>query len=353
MKHLVIDKTEIAGNLQIVREAAGKAEIYADLSGDAYGLGLLETAKLLRDSGVRSFAVSDPKDAHALRQAGFMEERIMMLRSTADSDELEELIDLNVICTAGSYDAAVAINGLAEARHTVCEVQVKIDVGLGRYGFTPQELDKVASIYRYMSNLAVVGVFSTFSDSTKKKQTLAEYDTFLNVLDRLVAQGYETGTRHICDSVALFRYGMDPLDAVRVGPALSGRVQDKNAPGIRKVGYIEAAIEEVGWYPRGHQIGRRVTLRQAARLAVLSVGYYHGFGVDRQDLESGILDLLRRRRSQKFVKIGGKRARVLGTIGMMHTIVDVTDVPCAVGDPAILDVDPVCVKGLPRVYKHV
>ena len=35
---------------------------------------------------------------------------------------------------------------------------------------------------------------------------------------------------------------------------------------------------------------------------------------------------------------------------MQHTIVDVTDIECSVGDACYLDVDPVNVKGLQRTY---
>ena len=96
MKNLVIDKAAIKANLDAVKARARGVQIWADLTGDAFGLGLVATAKLLRQEGIRSFAVSDPRDARALRDAGFTEETLMMLRSTADEKELRELIDLNV-----------------------------------------------------------------------------------------------------------------------------------------------------------------------------------------------------------------------------------------------------------------
>ena len=65
----------------------------------------------------------------------------------------------------------------------------------------------------------------------------------------------------------------------------------------------------------------------------------------------GLLGLWRARRTAQYVKVNGQRAKVVGSIGMMHTIVDVTKIECRVGDSAIMDVDPVNVKGLPRVYK--
>ena len=155
MKNLVIDQRMIKNNIRAIKERADGAAIIADLSGNACGMGLLETAKLLKEDGVHSFAVSDPRDAALLRSNGFTDDKIMMLRSTADPDELSELIDLHVICTAGSYDSAVAMNGIAEARKTVAEIQIEVDTGLGRYGFAPTELDRIAAIYKYMSSLSV------------------------------------------------------------------------------------------------------------------------------------------------------------------------------------------------------
>ncbi len=352
MKHLVIDRRAVKSNLKAVKERADGAAIYADLSANACGMGILEIARLLRDDGVHTYAVSDPKDALELRNNGFTEERIMMLRSTADPKELEELIDLKVICTVGSYDAAVALNGLAEARKTVAEVQIKVDTGLGRYGFNPSETDKIAAIYKYMPNLAVVGTFTTYAASWRsRKLTQAQLDTFNRVLDKITEMGFEPGIAHACDSAALFRYDFGRMDAVRVDTALSGRMPG-NAAGLIKVGYIEAGIEEVGWVPKGHRVGAEhgIITKKPTKIAVLSVGYYHGFGVDRHISEYSLFDLLRRRRQPLHVKIGGQRARVLGNVGLLHTIIDVTNIECAVGDTVILDVDPVNVKGLPIVY---
>ena len=192
MKNLIIDKQAIRNNLGIIKSRARGIEIIGDLSADAFGLGLVETARILREEGVMTFAVSDPRDAERLRNAGFTEERLMMLRSTADSQEINDLMELGVVCTVGSYEAAVAINGIAEARSTVAEVQIKSDTGLGRYGFLPAETDKIASIYKYMTNLAVVGVFSTYSQSYKsEKITRQEFDLFQETLDKLTEMGLE------------------------------------------------------------------------------------------------------------------------------------------------------------------
>ena len=85
-------------------------------------------------------------------------------------------------------------------------------------------------------------------------------------------------------------------------------------------------------------------------MAAISVGYYNGFGVDTEIRHKGLLSLLRRKR-RPYVTIKGKRAKVIGDIGMLHTLVDVTNINCTVGDVAELDVDPVNVKGLTITYR--
>ena len=163
--------------------------------------------------------------------------------------------------------------------------------------------------------------------------------------------GYDVGVTHACDSAAIFRYDFGRMDAVRAGRAFSGRVPGKSTPGLHKVGYIKAGIEEVGWFPKGHQLAGGIKLKKPTKLAVLSVGYYHGFGVTNHEEDRSIFDFFRNRRQRLFVKVNGQRAYVVGSIGMMHTIIDVTKIDCTVGDAVLMDVDPVNVKGLQRIYK--
>jgi len=354
MKNLVIDLRVVRNNLRAVKDRAEGVQVYADLSANASGMGLLPVAKFLRDEGIRSFVVSDPEDAKVLRENGFKKEQIMMLRSTADPDEITELLSLGVVCTAGSYDAAVAINGIAESRGMTADIQVIIDTGMGVYGFQPTELDKVAAIYKYMSSLNVVGTFTTFAASWRnKKLTMLQLEKLNQALDKLIDMGFEPGVAHVCDSAALFKYDIELMDAVRVDTALTGRVPGKAIQGLSRVGFIEAGLEEVGWHPKGHTVGseRGFVTKKPTKIAILSVGYYHGFGVDRHIVERSLFDIARWRRRKTYVKINGNKARVLGSVGLLHTMVDVTNIDCTVGDIAVLDVDPVIVKGLPIEYR--
>ena len=147
------------------------------------------------------------------------------------------------------------------------------------------------------------------------------------------------------------------LDAVRLGSAVLGRLSFPGVTELKPIGYCEAQVELLRDLPRGHTVGYGAPfrLKRPTRIAVCGVGYYHGFGMESgEDLFrfrdcvrnalSAVKALLTRRKV--YVAVNGKPARVLGHIGMVQTICDVTDIPCQVGDPIRLEIGPLKVKGL-------
>ena len=52
MKTLVVEKSKIRANLEVIKEQAGKAQVIAVLKANAYGLGMREMAGLCREAGV-------------------------------------------------------------------------------------------------------------------------------------------------------------------------------------------------------------------------------------------------------------------------------------------------------------
>ena len=124
--------------------------------------------------------------------------------------------------------------------------------------------------------------------------------------------------------------------------------------GLYRVGYGEVGIEETRWLPKGHTVGsaRPIVLRRPTRVAVLPVGYQNGFGVARAQ-GGGLGALLRRwlAARRRTVRVNGQRARILGAIGAIETVVDVTDLKCSAGDPAVFDIDPLYARGFVREYR--
>ena len=355
MRRLVIDTRAVIKNLEAMRKYAEGAAIYAVLIGDAYGAGLVDMALLLRDHAVTRFAIDQPEAAKALRKAGLVEEELLMLRSTANREELEALMDLNVVCSIGSVETGMALNALAETRSTVAEAHVQIDSGMGYGGFVMDEPDKIISVFENLQNVAISGVYTNFqSASTKPKAVATQLEEFNAVVKQIQRAGYETGVVHAAGSFSTIRYDFSHLDAVRVGSALLGRCKRTKDDGLQKVGFCETSVEDIRWLPAGHQVGYEhpIRLKKPTKVATLPVGYQNGLGVT-PPRPMGLRAALRLWRGKDLpaVRIAGQKVKVIGRVGAMETLVDVTDLRCSGGDLAQIELDPMYARGMPREYR--
>lgn len=352
MLQLVFDKAAIRHNISTVKKRAGKSTIYAVLTADGYGAGLVELATLLRNDGISHFAVTAVHEARKLRKAGFVEEEILMLRSTGDPDELGELMDLNVVCTIGSYETGVALNALAEQRSTIAVAHVLVDTGMGLGGFLPSEPDKLISAYRYLSNVAISGTYTQLCAG--KRDINGQMELFQSTLDALHKEGLETGTTHAAGSYVLMRSQGVQLDAVRIGSAFLGQCRRRTGDGLKNAVHGEATLDTVRWLPKGHTIGndKPLRLKRPTRVAVFAAGIQNGYGLE-PSRRRGLLQRLVGApfRRKRVVSCNDTRVKLLGGVGMTETAIDVTDLKCAPGDVVRFDIDPLYANGMERVYR--
>lgn len=349
MRILVIERSALKNNLAVIKERAAGAVIYANLSGDGGGVGTVPLARLLRDDGITRFAVSEIAQAEALRREGFVEEEILMLRSTTEREELEQLVDLNVVCTISSVDSGMALNALAENRSTVAEAHLQVDTGMGLGGFLVSEPEKLLLAYRSLPNVALSGIYTQLhAAKPNDPETRQQLQQFHQVLDTIHTAGFETGIVHAAGSFSLLHDQEARLDGVRAGSAILGRCRRTRDDGLKTVGYGQAPLTEIRWLPKGHTVGveRPVRLRRPTRVAILPVGFQHGFGVERPRACSFWEALLRwRRENCRFVRVNGQRAKIIGSVGASETILDVTRLKCAVGDTASFELEPLYARG--------
>ena len=355
MKVLIVEKDKIINNLDKIREKSGGVPVIAVLKANAYGLDLRQMAELLREQGIRRFAVTEPQDAVRLRDWGFNEEEILILRSTSCAEDIKQILTACATATIGSYDAAVALNGLAEKDGVSCDVHIKVDTGMGRYGFEPSELERILSVYRFMTNLNVTGMYTHFPCAFRsRKKTLEQCNVLLDVAAKVRQAGLEPGMLHAANSAGLFYCNLPALDAVRPGSSIGGRMTCRGDHGLQKTGRLQSSVAEVRWLTKGHTIGygSAYTTKKPTKIAIIPVGTADGYMLEKardsfrfgdcvRYALSGFKSFLTGKRF--YVLINGKRARVLGHVGVNHTIADVTDIDCAPGDIASFDVSPMFV----------
>lgn len=363
MSSYVVSRELLERNIKELKKRAGTVPIWAVIKGDGYGIGALPLAELLAGQGIDHFCVTELREAELLRENGFTEASILMLREIRDRDTLHCLLDQKVILTVGSWETAAIVNDIAAHRSDIAQIHLKIDTGMGRYGFLPAELEQVQALYREMKNLAVCGIYTHFNCAFNNETlTRQEFDVFMQVVTALHTAGLETGMVHCCNSSAFLKYPEMHLDGVRLGSALLGRMAFPC--GLRPVGYVQTEVEAVRVLPAGHTTGYGALWKAKGdtKVAIIPVGWYHGFQVScKPDLSrkrdclraalSGLKGILKR--PAAYVLIKGKKCKVIGAIGMLHFAVDVSHMECRVGDLVELQISPLHIKGMPVTYKEL
>lgn len=361
MRAYIVDSAALRGNLENLKERAGYSVLWAVLKGNGYGLGLLPMAKLCTECGIDHIAVTEISDAAALREAG-IQAQILILQPTCDEQALSEIVSLGAAATLSSAADVQAMAGVARQRGTIPPVHIKIDTGMGRYGFTPSELDTVLKIYS-SGVFDVQGIYTHFHSAfCDEAATRAQAAAFKAVVDAVRQAGFEPGMAHLCNSTALLRWPKYRTDGVRVGSAILGRLSYPGEFGLTRIGVCEAAVQELHFIPKGGTTGYGAgwTAKRDTQLAIFPVGYFHGFGVTMGEDLFRVRDSLRRilsalkailRGRAYYVRVNGTRCKVVGHIGMLHTAVDVTGLDCKVGDVAKFDINPLLLKGTEVIFR--
>lgn len=362
MDAYVIDSAVLQKNIEICRREMAGRKIYAVVKGDAYGLGLKDYSRFLLQEGIEAFAVTETAAAETLRAMGFLGD-ILMLRVLSEPSEIARLLAAEAIFSVGSLRSFAALEEAARKRGLVARAHVYIDSGMGREGFSPRDKSRLQALCRRHGAVELCGAYTHFpSAGGCPGDTRRRFEAFMQTVQAMKSVGW-SGEIHCAGSCAALRFPDMRLDAVRLGSALLGRVDWCGARdlGLRPVGYIDACVAAIHEVEPGQTLGYAGAFkaRRKTRVAVLEVGYYHGYDTERcrdlfclrdyiRAMLSPLKTLLGLRRRTGLIH--GREVEVLGKVAMQNTLLDVTDCPCAVHDRAILPCSPLLVRNLPRLF---
>ncbi|MBR3692847.1 MAG: alanine racemase [Clostridia bacterium] len=347
---LVLSAAALRENWRIVRDKAGDAAVWCMLKGDAYGMGLVAAAGILAAAGADRFAVTEAEEVTALRAAGIAG-RILLVRNTLLAEEYAEAFRGGAEVSIGSAEALSLASETAQNLSLRAGIHIEFDLGMGRGGFSPEDVENLAEKLQKYENITVCGTFGHPSRAfEKEKYTRLAAERLSRAVERLRAAGIAPGEVHFADSVALFRFPFARFDAVRVGSALTGGLLSGSRAGLRRVGRAECAVAALHTLRPGDCAGYGASFRARREMmvAVLPMGYADGAFVSRardmrraKDALHGILSVLRDRLRKKelYVTLRDKPCRVVGYVGMKHLLFDVTGLACAPGDTVRVPVD--------------
>ena len=327
-----VNLTNLEYNIKNIQTKAGDRPLIGVIKADAYGHGAEEVARVLVDNGVKTLAIATLHEAIALREAGFVEQEIIMLGLTPDM-YADTIVEYNITPVTCSYENAKAISEAAAKADKVVRGLVAVDTGMGRIGYQPYDPKAVEEVKMMteLSNFQVKGMFSHFStaDALDKTYSHEQEKKYADFYEALTAAGGEVPFRTLSNSAAIMELPTAYYDAVRPGIILYGLYPsdevDKNELDIKPVMSVKVNIvhlKEVGEnFSVGY--GRRFISERPSKIATLALGYADGYP----------------RPSSKFARVivNGVYAPIAGNICMDQCMVDVTDVPdVKVGDECII-----------------
>lgn len=323
-----ISSAAARANIRVFRKLIGpKVKLWSVVKSNAYGHGLYSFTPLAARLGVDGFCVDSFIEAVRLREAG-VTQSILVLGST-----LPELFaSAAALGVTLSLSTPEDLQALRRAKLRP-EFHVKVDTGMHRRGFMEKDLPSVLKVLK-APELArhLAGSYTHFAAAKDMaypgfvEQQYGRFEKIEKVLRRL-APGMMAHVSATGGALLGKRYHRD---AVRIGMGLYGYHPSPELsaqlPGVklRPVLSWNTIISELKTIPAGESVGYNFTerLRRTTRLAILPIGYWHGFPVALSSVGE--------------VLIKGRRARVVGRVSMDLVAVDATGIPCRVGDVVTL-----------------
>lgn len=296
----------------LLQNLESKQQFFGVVKSDAYGHGADEIAKTLFELGTRNFGVATLDEGLALRQV---------------------LPDVQIVILDGLHGpmAEYEKHQLVPVIHCSDELQIlkrtakpgfkivlKVDTGMGRLGFFPDELQEILLCVREQK-WELQAVMTHLAKADESPDCVeSPFAIFQKVQQQCVALGFGACDFSFHNSAALIDHEKTDFNWCRPGIALYGAYpneRQRSKMALKPVLEWQTEIISLKNYPKGAPIGYGGTFvtERASQIALLPVGYADGY----PRLLSNCGEVL----------VNGKRAPVVGRVSMDLTAIDVTDIP--------------------------
>lgn len=304
-----IDLEAVRQNVVALHTRSG-VPVVPMVKADAYGLGAPAIAHAITSLGeaVWALGVATPAEATALRTAGI--EARLLCTSPVLANELPELAAARCRPALHRAEDIVRWQQLAPS----VPWHLAIDTGMQRAGVSWRAASTLRAL---VASHPPEGVFTHFHSAERPDGSRERQEALFR--DVLAQLGVRTGTlRHADNSWGVLAREGTPWDLVRPGFALyAGPAAD---PALHPVLHVHARIVDLRDVEAGDTVsyGATWTATRASRVATIGLGYGDG--------------LRRALGGRALLHLHGQAVPIIGHITMDLTMLDVTEVPCALGD---------------------
>lgn len=198
---LRISRRAFRTNLAVVRERLGASQLMLVMKDDAYGHGIDWAVPEAEAAGVTWFGSYDIPTA--LRMRAFTTRRVYAW-APSSVQEVESALRADVELGVGSADYLRDVIDAAERLGATAGVHLKIDTGLHRNGFRPEDWPQALQIAREAEQrglVRIVGVWSHLAEASDAEDDAAQ-QVFLAAVQQLTDAGGDPEVLHLTASAA-------------------------------------------------------------------------------------------------------------------------------------------------------
>ncbi len=298
-----------------------KTKLLVLVKANAYGHGGVEFASMMQRAGADYLAVAYPVEGLELRRNGIS---LPILVLTAGTDFYPEIIDTRMEPSIPNlYSLKKLVGILRERGIRDYPIHIKLDTGMHRLGFMTDELPELVEFLKQTPEVKVKAVFSHLcvaEDPAEDDFTLGQIHLFRDNVNYIADGIGYMPMRHILNSAGIERFPQFQFDMVRLGIGIYGisALPDKK---LAPVASLKCKVLQVKTLGPNDTIGygRWGHAKEGTVIATIPVGYADGL-----DRHLG--------RGNASFSVNGHRAPTIGNICMDMCMLDVTGIPCAVGD---------------------
>ncbi len=321
---LVISCSKLKNNIaELKKGLLPSTHLMAVVKANAYGHGVLDTARYSLKYGADWLGVATPEEGIYLRENGI--DAPILVLGAANGEELEICVKYGLHQTVFDTDTVKKLDEIAARNGKRAYVHIKVNSGMNRIGISDKEsFKRLAEVIKASGNVTADGIFTHFA--TADEQDVKGTEEQIRRFEEMLALADEAGIKfdfiHVCNTAGIMRGICPQYNMVRLGIGLYGYypseyIKQISNVNIKPVAEFVTNISAVNVIEAGEAVSYGATFRadKTMRIATLPVGYADGYN--------------RLLSNRGKVIINGKTADVVGRVCMDQMMVDITDIPDA------------------------
>ena len=317
----VINLSACQHNLSVAKQSAPESKCIAIIKANAYGHGMVKIAKALNDAD--AFAVARVEEAVQLRDAGITKTILLLEGFTSDA-ELNLARKYKLDCVIHNEHQ---IHLLEQSNGDAITICLKVDSGMHRLGFNPNEVKDVYSRLKQSGSVNTPFKLMTHlanADDKHDDKSLNQIDTFYKSIEELnVEEASIANSAGILGWPQSHAFWNRPgIMLYGVSPFINGRAKDQNLKPVMTLSSQLISVKEI---KKGETIGYGgiYVCEKDMTIGIVAIGYGDGYP--------------RHAKIGTPVLVNNKRCSLVGRVSMDMICVDLSEQPSAqVNDPVVL-----------------